>query len=86
MGIDVVTLALAKGYTDGKIRDVDCGKIKNPDWNQNDETAPDYIKNKPIEETEDDALEMLAEMGIVDPMTDEEGSILTDENGNILII
>lgn len=86
MGIDVVTLALAKGYTDRKIRDADCGKIKNPDWNQNDETAPDYIKNKPLEETEDDALEMLAEMGIVDPMTDEEGNILTDENGNILTI
>ena len=38
----------AKGYTDGKIRDVDCGKIKNPDWNQNDETAPDYVKNRPF--------------------------------------
>lgn len=86
MGIDVVTLALAKGYTDGKIRDADCGKIKNPDWNQNDSTAPDYIKNKPLEETEDDAMEMLTDMGIIDPITDEEGNILTDESVNILTI
>lgn len=27
MGIDVVTLALAKGYTDGKIRDIDFSNI-----------------------------------------------------------
>lgn len=58
----------------------------NADWDQNDESAADYIKNKPIEETEDDAMEMLADMGIVDPVTDEEGNVLTDENGNILII
>ena len=25
-----------------------CGKIKKPDWNQNDETAPDYVKNRPF--------------------------------------
>ena len=24
------------------------GKIKQPDWNQNDETAPDYVKNRPF--------------------------------------
>lgn len=56
------------------------------DWSQNDETAPDYIKNKPLEETEDDAMEMLADMGIVDPVIDEEGNVLTDESGNILTI
>lgn len=25
-----------------------CGKIKKPDWNQNDSTAPDYVKNRPF--------------------------------------
>lgn len=25
-----------------------CGKIKKPDWNQNNETAPDYVKNRPF--------------------------------------
>lgn len=25
-----------------------CGKIKKPDWNQNNPTAPDYVKNRPF--------------------------------------
>ena len=25
-----------------------CGKIKKPDFNQNDPTAPDYVKNRPF--------------------------------------
>ena len=25
-----------------------CGKIKKPDWNQNDPNAPDYVKNRPF--------------------------------------
>ncbi len=25
-----------------------CGKIKKPDWNQNDATAADYVKNRPF--------------------------------------
>ena len=60
--------------------------IVQSDWDQSDETAPDYIKNKPLEETEDDAMKMLAEMGIIDPVTDEEGNVFTDESGNILTI
>lgn len=56
------------------------------DWNQVDEEADNYIKNKPIEETEDNALEMLTEMGILDPIQDEENNILTDEDGNIFTI
>lgn len=44
------------------------------------------LSDKPIEETEDDAMEMLAEMGILDPITDEKGNVLTDENGNVLTI
>lgn len=43
-------------------------------------------EDKPIEETEDDAIDMLAEMGLIDPVMDEENNILTDEDGNILTI
>lgn len=39
-----------------------------------------------IEETSDDALEMLTEMGVLEATTNEEGFVLTDENGNILTI
>ena len=56
------------------------------DWEQTDETAMDFIKNKPYEETEDDALELLVEMGVLEAITNEEGFILTDENNNILTI
>ena len=40
----------------------------------------------PIPETEDDALEMLVDMGILDPVTDEEDNIFTDENGDIFTV
>jgi hypothetical protein len=40
----------------------------------------------PEAETENDALEMLTEMGILDPIQDEENNILTDEDGNIFTI
>ena len=33
--------------------------------------------------TEDDALIVLAEMGVVDPVTDTDGNILIDRNGEI---
>ena len=44
------------------------------------------LETEDIEETEDDAMEMLTEMGILDPIIDEEGNVLTDENGNVLTI
>lgn len=39
-----------------------------------------------IEETSDDALDMLNEMGVLESVTSEEGFVLTDENNNILTI
>lgn len=62
------------------------GGTAQADWDQTNELAPDYIKNKPIEETEDDAIDMLTEMGLVDPVMDEENNILTDEDSNIFTI
>lgn len=82
---DAITLATARTYSDKNII-FNITTRMQPDWDQNDETAPDYIKNKPIEETEDDAMEMLTDMGIIAPIADEEGNILIDENGNILTI
>lgn len=45
MSLDAMTLALAKSYADqhsgGR------GQIQ-PDWNQNDSTAADYVKNRPF--------------------------------------
>lgn len=82
---DAITLATAGTYSDKNIIFNITTRVQS-DWNQDNETAPDYIKNKPIEETEDDAMKMLIDMGIIDPVTDEENNIFTDENGNILTV
>ena len=47
MSLDVTTLALAKSYTN---QHGGGGGQVQPDWNQNDETAKDYVKNRPIYE------------------------------------
>lgn len=49
-----------------------------PDWAETDETSLSYIKNKP---DENDALALVTEMGLVEPVAAEDGSIYTDENG-----
>ena len=53
---------------------------------QTDETASDFIKNKPVEMTEDDALNMLSEVNIIDPVTNENGAIFTNGNGAIFVL
>jgi hypothetical protein len=60
--------------------------VVQSDWEETSETDPAFIQNKPIPEDENDALEMLTEMGILDPIQDEENNILTDEDGNIFTI
>lgn len=37
-------------------------------------------------EDKDDAMEMLVDMGVIDPVTDEEDNIFVDENGDIFIV
>lgn len=54
-----------------------------PDWNQNDNTKPDYIKNRPLIATNDDAMDLLAEIGIITPITNSNGEILTSSSNEI---
>lgn len=49
-----------------------------PDWKQTDETAMDFIKNKP---DEDAAIALATETGLIDPITASDGSFYTDKNG-----
>lgn len=44
---------------------------------------PDTIMRTP---SEDDALELVAELGLAEPMTDDEGNVLTDENGVLFLL
>lgn len=53
------------------------------DWSQNDEAAADYIKNKPLIATNDDAMDLLAEIGIITPITNSNGEILTSSSNEI---
>ena len=54
-----------------------------PDWDQNDNTKPDYIKNRPLIATNDDAMDLLAEIGIITPITNSNGEILTSSSNEI---
>lgn len=59
------------------------GAQVQPDWEQTDETAPDFIKNKPDEM---DALALVSEMEFVAPVVDEDNSVYLDDSNNILIV
>ena len=53
------------------------------DWSQNDETKADYIKNKPSIATNDDAMDLLSEIGIIEPITNSNGEILISTSNEI---
>ena len=53
------------------------------DWNQNDATQPDYIKNKPSIATNDDSMDFLAEMGMITPVANSNSEILTSSSNEI---
>jgi hypothetical protein len=56
------------------------------DWNQTDETAVDFIKNKPKEPTEEDALLVAMETGLIEAIPTASGEVLTDKNNTIIIL
>ena len=53
------------------------------DWNQNDDTQPDYIKNKPSIATNDDTMDFLADTGMITPVANSNGEILTSSSNEI---
>lgn len=59
--------------------------IKQSDWNQNDETASDYVKNKPEIIADEEIIEMLAQEDMLPVVADADGSLLSDENNNVLL-
>jgi hypothetical protein len=46
----------------------------------------DYTVEKLANTEDEDAMELLAEMEVITPTTDSDGSVLIDENGNIFVI
>lgn len=59
------------------------GSNVQPDWNQNDSAAPDYIKNRPLIATNDDILNFLVDIGAVVPITNLAGEILISSSDEI---
>ena len=59
-----------------------------PDWNQNDETKKDYIKNRPLWKiaTEEDIAILLTNQGYISPVGANDGAIYTDNNGEIYVL
>ena len=57
--------------------------IPQPDLNQTDETAPDYIKNKP---TVEQIVQLFVEMDVVQPIADENNIIYVDIDGQTFIL
>jgi hypothetical protein len=61
------------------------GGLPKPDWNEVDETSLSYIKNKPEIATDEEIIDMIAQEDILVAVADSDGSILTDENGDVLL-
>ena len=59
------------------------GSTIQSDWNQNDNTQPDYIKNRPLIATNDDILNFLVDIGSVVPITNLAGEILISPSDEI---
>lgn len=55
--------------------------IIQADWNENDETAIDYIKNKP---NENNAIRLAIETELISPVATASGEILTDNNSTVI--
>lgn len=83
--MDIITLALAKKYADEKLTNID-GLSVQSDWNQEDETASDYIKNKPELITKEVMFQLLVEGKVIDPVSDVTDKIYTDANGSVLCL
>ena len=60
------------------------GGFPQSDWNQVDETKTDFIKNKPVEATDDEVMALLATCNIITLFADATGYVYLDVDGKIL--
>lgn len=62
------------------------GSQVQSDWAQTDSAANDYIKNKPVEATDDEIMELLMGYNIITLVSDTTGYIYLDADDKILVI
>lgn len=72
-------------YVDDAVGAIDIPEQLQANWNQNDEAAKDFIKNKPTITTNDEIIDMLIEIDMLAAVQDVDGALLTNENGEILM-
>ena len=56
------------------------------DWNQVDETKADFIKNKPVEATDDEVMTLLTAYNVITLFADATGYVYLDVDGKILVM
>ena len=71
---------------DERVKKEDGKGLSTNDFTDEYKNKVDYTVEKLANTEDEDAMELLAEMEVIIPMTDSDGSILTDENGNIFVI
>ena len=77
------TGAVTGSYDGSEATNIKIPEQVQTDWNQNDSTEADYIKNKPSTATNDDSMDFLAEMGMITPVTNSTGEILISPSNEI---
>lgn len=60
--------------------------VQQPDWDQTDEASPNYILNKPVEMAEDDMVDLLVEVGAINPIANSENVMYTNSSNKIYIL
>lgn len=71
---------------DEKVNKEDGKGLSTNDFTDEYKNKVDYTVEKLANTEDEDAMELLAEMEVIIPITDSDDSVLTDENGNIFII
>lgn len=71
---------------DERVKKEDGKGLSTNDFTDEYKNKVDYTVEKLANTEDEDAIELLAEMEVIIPITDSDGSVLTDENGNIFVI
>lgn len=56
------------------------------DWEQTDDKKADYIKNKPVEATDDEVMALLIAYNVIMPVSDSTGYVYLDKDQKILVM
>lgn len=72
------------GFTGFATEKFDPAYLYQSDWAQEDETAVDFIKNKP--DIEAAVMDVLLALGLAPVLLDADGSVLTENDGTLLLI